>query len=394
MRFLILAAASFATAVAQSGPKFGEDVAFLQRHTEVVVLTGKADAKAQVAVVPAWQGRVMTSTDGGASGGSFGWINRDMIASRKLVPHMNPFGGEDRFWLGPEGGQFSIFFQKGAKFDLEHWQTPAPIDSESYTVASREQDRVKFHKPFKLTNYSGAEFDIELDREIRMLEPADLWKKLGVSSAQQSVNAVGYESSNRIANAGKAAWTEKTGLLSVWILGMYNSSPTTTVVIPLRESTAAPAKGVTDDYFGKVPANRLVTDATTAFFRGDGKYRSKIGVSPERAKPALGSYDSKTGVLTIVQFTLPRGATKYVNSQWKLQDNPFSGDAINSYSDDGKMGGFYEMETSSPAAALAPGQALEHVHRTIHLRGNPAALDGIAKAVLGAGLERIRTALP
>ena len=27
--------------------------------------------------------------------------------------HVNVFGGEDRFWLGPEGGQYSIFFVKG-----------------------------------------------------------------------------------------------------------------------------------------------------------------------------------------------------------------------------------------------------------------------------------------
>ena len=32
---------------------------------------------------------------------------------------MNGFGGEDRFWLGPEGGQFSIFFKKDDPFDLE-----------------------------------------------------------------------------------------------------------------------------------------------------------------------------------------------------------------------------------------------------------------------------------
>jgi hypothetical protein len=99
-------------------------------------------------------------------------------------------------------------------------------------------------------------------------------------------------------------------------------------------------------------------------------------------------------VLTVVQFTLPAGATRYVNSQWKLQDKPFAGDVINSYSDEGKMGAFYEMETSSPAAALGAGESLEHVHRTMHFRGSPAALEGIAKAVFGVGLERIRTALP
>jgi hypothetical protein len=229
-----------------------------------------------------------------------------------------------------------------------------------------------------------------VDREVRVLEADEIWKQLGVGSAA-GVTAVGFASNNRITNAGTSAWTEKTGLLSVWILGMFNASPTTTVVIPLQPGAGA---GVTDDYFGKVPVARLASDGKTAFFRGDGKFRSKIGVGPERAKNVLGSYDPKSGVLTVVQFTLPAGARRYVNSQWKLQDAPFAGDVINSYSDEGKMGAFYEMETSSPAAALGAGESLEHVHRTMHFRGSPAALEGIAKAVFGVGLERIRTALP
>lgn len=385
IRILVLAAVCAGSLLAQ----FGDDVSFLRKHTEVVLLSDRA-GRAQVAVVPAWQGRVMTSTDGGADGKSYGWINRDLIASKKLVPHMNPFGGEDRFWLGPEGGQFSIFFAKGAAFDLEHWQTPAPIDSESYAVAGKARDRVRFARKMRLTNYSGTTFDLSVDREVRVLEADEIWKQLGVGSAA-GVTAVGFASNNRITNAGKAAWTEKTGLLSVWILGMFNASPTTTVVIPLQPGAGA---GVTDDYFGKVPVARLASDGKTAFFRGDGKFRSKIGVGPERAKNVLGSYDPKSGVLTVVQFTLPAGARRYVNSQWKLQDAPFAGDVINSYSDEGKMGAFYEMETSSPAAALGAGESLEHVHRTMHFRGSPAALEGIAKAVFGVGLERIRTALP
>lgn len=383
LRLLFVATACLAPAIAA---QFGEDVAFLKKYTEVVVLSDRA-GKAQVVVVPAWQGRVMTSTDGGAAGASYGWLNRELIASRKLVPHMNPFGGEDRFWMGPEGGQFSVFFRKGSAFDLEHWQTPAPIDSEAYAVASKQQDRVRFQKRFSLTNYSGTVFDVALDREVRLLDPADVWQKLGVAAAP-GVAAVGYESSNKVTNAGKVAWTEKGGLLSVWILGMYNTSPATTVVVPVREGNS----GVTDDYFGKVPADRLKNDGKTLYFRADGKYRSKIGLRPERAKPVLGSYDAKAGVLTIVQYTLPAGATKYVNSLWKLQDKPFGGDAINSYNDDGKMGGFYELETSSPAAALGPGATLEHVHRTIHLRGSEKALDTIARAVLGVGLDKVRTA--
>src|SRR5262245_37113996 len=95
------------------GQTFGEDVAFLKQHTGVVVLSDAAGGGARVAVCPELQGRVMTSTTGGDGGPSFGWINRELVASKRRDPHFNPFGGEDRFWLGPEGGQFAVFFKKG-----------------------------------------------------------------------------------------------------------------------------------------------------------------------------------------------------------------------------------------------------------------------------------------
>jgi hypothetical protein len=79
---------------------FGEDVAFLKRHTSVLVLTDGATG-ARVAVCPDLQGRVMTSSARGESGPSFGWINRDLVASGRRDPHFNAYGGEDRFWLGP-----------------------------------------------------------------------------------------------------------------------------------------------------------------------------------------------------------------------------------------------------------------------------------------------------
>jgi hypothetical protein len=58
------------------------------------------------------------------------------------------------------------------------------------------------------------------------------------------------------------------------------------------------------------------------------------------------------------------------------------------------MGPFYELESSSPAAALAPGKTLEHIHRTIHLSGTEVDLDGIARATLGVSLEEINKGLP
>jgi hypothetical protein len=377
---------------------FGDDVAFLQKHTDVVVLHDKANT-AQVALAPAWQGRVLTSTAGGADGASFGWINRELIESGKLQPHFNALGGEDRFWLGPEGGQFSVFFAPGAKFELRDWFTPAPVDTMPYQLVKQSADKASFAAAFALTNYSGTRFEVQVNREVRLLSAASAWKKLGVKSAP-GVSVVAYESDNRITNAGKQPWQKETGLLSIWILGQFNPAPATTIVVPIKSGPESElGVKITSDYFGSVPPERLVVRDDVIFFSGDGLFRSKIGVNPKRSKGVLGSYDAASRVLTIVQFTQPEGVTDYVNSQWKLQDHPFAGDVANSYNDGPPspgakpLGPFYEMESSSPAAALAPGKSLTHIHRTIHLHGEEKDLDAVARAILGVSLDEIQNAL-
>src|SRR5690606_18128867 len=59
---------------------FGADVAFLQKHVKTIVLEDST-SKAAIAIVPAWQGRVMTSTAAGDTGRSLGWLNHDLIES-------------------------------------------------------------------------------------------------------------------------------------------------------------------------------------------------------------------------------------------------------------------------------------------------------------------------
>jgi hypothetical protein len=111
-----------------------------------------------------------------------------------------------------------------------------------------------------------------------------------------------------------------------------------------------------------------------------------------------GAYDTVSRTLTVVTYNKPRKAAKYVNSMWELQQDPFSGDVVNAYNDGpttpgGKpLGPFFEVETSSPAAALAPGQSLTHTHTTFHFQGDPAELDKLAKATLGAGIREIQSA--
>ena len=376
--------------------RFESDVAFLRQHTQVLMLTDEAGA--QVVVSPEYQGRVMTSTTGSADRPSFGWIGRAAIASGKRQPHMNVFGGEDRIWLGPEGGQYALYFRRGDPFDLDHWQVPEPIDWGGWAVTNQTPTAARFHTRMTLTNYSGTQMDIDVDRTVRLLARDDIATSLG-EPVGGAVRAVAFESSNTVTNAGSGQWKPESGLISVWILGQFTPSSQTTIAIPFAsgpESTLGPV--VNDAYFGKVPADRLLVKPSTVFFRGDGQYRSKIGLSPSRALAMAGSYDALGHTLTLVQYTRPADSGRYVNSMWEIQREPYKGDVINSYNDGppepGKppLGPFFELETSSPALDLLPAQRYTHVHRTFHLVGPAADLDRIARATLKAGLDELTSA--
>ncbi len=380
---------------------FTEDVTFLRKHVETLVLTS---GRSKIAVVPAYQGRVMTSSTGAEADTSMGWLNYRAIeegilegaaGEGKLQAHIHVFGGEERFWLGPEGGQFGIYFAPGAPFEFEDWKTPAPIDTESFAVLSQTDSSVVFRREFSVQNHSGHRFDVEVRRVVSILERSRIAELLGIELGSE-IDVVAYESRNQIANRGDAAWTPETGALSIWLLGMYKHSLETTVVIPVETGDSEDLGPiVNDEYFGKVPDDRLRVNSDVLFFRADGQYRSKIGVTPQRSLGVAGSYAADTKTLNLVLYERPSSHAGYVNSMWAVQEEPYSGDTINSYNDGSPepgaapLGPFYELETSSPAAFLAPGESLEHVQRTIHIRGPQAVLDEIALKHLGVAVDEV-----
>lgn len=373
---------------------FESDLAFLVQHTKVVVLTDGRGA-AKVAVAPGYQGRVITSTTGGSDAPSFGWLGKSAIASGRRQPHMNVFGGEDRFWLGPEGGQYALYFKKGDPFDLDHWQVPEAFDWGAWDITTQTPTSVAFRKHMSLVNYSGTRFDLTVDRTVKLLSDTQVAALLGTAPGAD-VQTVAFESSNVVTNAGTLKWTPESGLVSVWILGQLRPSDSTTIALPYNPGVPEPSTPIVNDaYFGKVPADRLIIKAPMIYFRGDGQYRSKIGLPASRALSLVGSYDATGQVLTLVQYTRPADATQYVNSMWELQREPYKGDVVNSYNDGppapGKppLGPFYELETSSPALSLPAGGTYTHVHRTFHFVGPDADLDALAKATLKVSLSEI-----
>lgn len=373
------------TEVAPAAGSFAADLDQLQAHTPVILLE---DGDRKVLLAEAYQGRVMTSTAAGLAGTSYGWINHDLIAKGEYQPHMNAFGGEERFWLGPEGGQYGLYFQKGDPFDFPHWQTPGAIDTMIYPAVEKSQTQALFAKSFSIRNYTGTRFDLKVERRIRLLSEKESSDLLQMPLA--AVKWVGYESDNHVINTGPADWDKNKGVISIWLLGMLKASPAQVVILPYKNGGSTQ---VNDAYFGKIAADRLVKKDSVLFFKGDAKSRGKIGIPPAIVKPLAGSYDAEKGALTIVRFSYA-GDTAYVNSMWEIQRYPYRGDVVNTYNDGPndkgeQMGAFYELETSSPALVLKKGASYRHVQQTFHFEGKASDLNVISKHVLGVDLSQV-----
>ncbi len=366
---------------------FGYDREFLSKYYDDLVVLENGESR--ILISPELQGRVMTSTASGDEGPSFGWINHDLIRSGEKNLHFNPTGGEERFWLGPEGGQYSLYFQKDAKFVLDNWYVPKELDIEPFNLVRNSEDRAFFERDMRLVNYTGTRFDLRVHRNITLLTREDAVEILGVG-IPETLKIVGFSSENSLTNIGTEDWDKKTGLMSIWILSMFNSSDQTTVIVPFKKGDEdILGRKVTDDYFGKIPQERLLIKDSVLFFRADGQERGKIGISPQRALPVLGSYDAKNKVLTIAKYSLREGAMDYVNSLWELQEFPFSGDVVNAYNDGGGLGPFYELESSSPAMDLKQNESSSHIHQTFHFVGDEGELEKLAKAVLGVSIKEL-----
>lgn len=373
---------------------FGYDLNFLQQHDSVIVLKSNDD-KAQIIVSPKYQAKVFTSTADGDDGFSFGWVNYKAFTG-PADAHMNAFGGENRLWLGPEGGRFSLFFKPGDSMVFNNWKTPAPFDTETWKVTSQNDNSVTMQKNMQLTNYHNTQLNLSVTRAIEILSNDDISKNTGLN-LDTSVKVVGYQTTNTLTNTGKDTWTEATGMPCIWILDMMKNTPATVIVVPYKNAKGVNFNDVaTTNYFGQIPPGRLKHDDNKLFFKADGKSRGKLGINPKFAKPVLGSYDPQNKVLTIAMFE-PDASAKYLNQEWTTTKPPFSGDAVNAYNDgplaDGsQMGPFYEIESVSPAAFLKPNQSIVHKQSVYHFTGDEKSLDAISQKILGVSLNDIESA--
>ena len=369
---------------------YREDLAFLRSHDPDLVVLERGGAS--VATSAKYQGKVFTSSATGEE--SFGYLDYDVFEAETPGDHINGYGGENRLWIGPEGGPLSVFFDGGVAYTPEDWYVPAAIDREPWDLVRADSVSVVFAKAGQASSRAGTDFDFRLDREVRLLPASDALPARAASPEAPSggyaddLRRVAYRTTNRLTNAGAAAWTRETGTICLWALDMLPASDSAVVVYPLADGTGA---GDVRPYFGEMTAaHRRVVDGAL-FFRGDGTFRAKVGLSPKHATGRGGSIDLVAGTLTVIEYDVDPEAA-YLGMEWAELADPYDGDATTTYNDPGP-GTFYEIESIGEAAFLAPGESTTHTHDVYHFTGPTPALLAAAERLLGVGAADLRTFL-
>ncbi len=369
---------------------------FLDSNADAIVLEGEAGSK--VLVSPSLQGRIMTAKVGSVE--STGLVPQKTISEGEAHEHFNNFGGLDRFWIGPEAGQYGVYFPKGAKeLTRDNWQVPASFDKGAFEVMEKTEQRILLRKKIDVTNLLGVEFETMVTREIGLIPSASLGAELGIE-LPAGVSYIGCYSDNQLTNTG-SDWDPKSGLIGIWILGMINASDEAVVIAPFKTLAGDGKSPYNDNYFGKVDEDRLKIIDNAVIFRGDARKVGKFGLSQRRTTGLAGSFDFDKNLLTVAKFSVPETMERYGNSSWEVnQEAPYAGDVFQSYNNGNNdkptevaADAFFELESASPVRVLKKGESISHRHATFHFQGSREELEKLAGQLLGVSLEKIEDAM-
>lgn len=366
--------ASCASVLSEDRPSFLAEAGWLEAEAEGrLMLSGTGG----FVYSPLLQGRVMTSTVDLSEPG-LGFVNREAIALRDEPAPFHNHGGVERFWIGPEGSKFSLYFEPGAPMVAERWRVPQDLDVgpfDEVALGQMERDMV-------MRNRMGSAFTMRVERKVEVPTQAEVEAVVGAVPAGSLWTA--FRTVNTVTNTGDEAWTRDGGLPCIWLAGMFLPGERSWSILPFRTDREDPDGGpaVRSEYFGEPDAvideKRLRFGNGFAMLRTDSELRCKVGVRRNRARDVMGAYDPDTGVLTVVSFGPIDENAGYVDETWTTDGDPYYGDVVNSYNHSGPET-FFELESSSPALELAPGEG--HTHRSTTMQFRFANEEQLATAV-------------
>ncbi|WP_109832103.1 DUF6786 family protein [Reichenbachiella versicolor] len=379
MKYLLPLLLTLASCQSSDLINYSTDKKLIENKTELIELYNN-DGQSRILIAPAYQGRVLASTLNCTKGQTIGWLNRTELT--KDTVHGGQVGGEDRLWFGPLGSQFSFYYQQIEPIHEDNWLVPDSFNNVAYEVIEQSNEHVKMKQDFLLQNFVGTEFDIEVYREVELLQPDNLNSYLE-AEIPEGLNAVAFESRHQMINSGDSTWRKETGLVGLWSLGMFPGTDETTVYVPLKYDLS-----LSDifQYFEIDNTDILSIKDKLLSFKADGLLRSKFGIPSQYAPELIASYSKDRKLLTVVQYQQTEDSL-YYNGHVSVQENPYDGEIVTSYNNGpldqtyAEERTFYELESQSAMRELAPGDTLTHYHRTFHFSGEFKDLKELAKRI-------------
>ncbi|WP_282090348.1 DUF6786 family protein [Aquimarina algiphila] len=368
----------------QNDLRFNELVACIKQVESPMVLQ-QEDARV---LVSSNQAQVITSSTA-VNGYCYGWLDEATLKKNKTEKTRLFYGGEDRFWLNPLGSRFSLYYGQ-KKIQQENWKVPDLFVKAIFPKVEQSKTKVTFKKEnVEVVNNIGTTFNIDIERQITLYTKREINKILQITIPEE-IKSVGFGSETMIINRG-VSWEEKKGLITPWAIGMFKGTTTAVGIFPFSGNATSLDLST---YFFNTEKDRVRIKDSVVYFKTDGEKRSKIGLPREHSKPVIGYYDYENHRLTIIKYSLDKKG-KYLSSDEEHLEDPYHGDAVNSYNNASDANGstFFELETTAPAKALKTNESVSHLHQTFHFEGEELFLNEISKTILGCELMGLNNVL-
>lgn len=350
-------------------------ISVIKKHTSVVILGDENGAL--LAITPEYGGKVIAMSATGLHGRNLIWPNPKIGAAEFWSASTGNWNlGGARTWLAPEA-DFYLDTQ-------QNWFVPEAMDPGHYKLERQEANLAVCSNEFRIKNVKAEEYHLKIVRTIELLtEPPDF--------VQPGMQYVGMRFTHELINLSDKTIGTDVAYASLWSLIQLDTAGT--MIVPIRTDPAHQNITVRDygpTNFNTVPPERMTIAGDWIAVKIDGKFRCKLGFAPWAARNGIAYLSYRSGsdqaVLYLKEFAVDPDAV-YVDHPWeKAYDY---GDAIQLYNDDGRFGGFCEIECHAPAKVLAPNDRLSHTVTLSVIIGTLEQLKQIAGQKLAVDMNLV-----
>jgi hypothetical protein len=352
-------------------------ITVMEKHTPVVILGDKQGT--MLAITPEYGGKVIAMSVAGINGKNLIWPN--------------PKIGTEQFWNGEKldwnlgGARTWIAPEADFYLDKEqNWFVPDAMDPGNYQSDRQEDKLLVCSNEFNVKNVKDQDYHLKIVRTVELLDsPPDF--------VDEDMQYVGMRFTHELINLSDQTIGRDVEYVGLWSLIQLDTAGT--MIIPITKNPGynnVTARDYGPTNFNTVPPERITIGDNWISVKIDGKFRCKLGFAPWAARNGiayLSSYqkNSDQGILYLKQFDVdPEGL--YLDHPWK---KPFDyGDAIQMYNDDGRFGGFCEIECHGPTRVLEPNEKLGHTVTLSIIIGDLERLKEIAGAKLSVNMNEVK----